>query len=284
MAVPSFGVVRFILVTALLALASTGHARPAGEPKRIRIHRTELIIDASGSRREDLGKIRTEGRGALGFHFRIKLERGLKRCKEGDPRGNVSRAAVLLGGVKVAELKRKGGCWQRAATLLPAGVEPNGKRLVIDAQGEQGGVVRFWLDAYARAAPLSPQKIKPKVALIPEEKITIGAMGKVKQNIGPFDIPGLDVNRRRYSLVIRVPAAYGEDCDASKPLRPHTVSRIKVTVNRKPQGITVPESECGFTFSGGLNPRLKPKGNVVTVEAGGKPGAWFGVAIISQLK
>jgi len=131
--------------------------------ERIRLFQSELVLGASGEVRQEAGKVQTDGRTAAGHRFRVKLERGRKRCKGNDPRGNVNSIVATLDGQVVAKLEAVShGCWQRKKLYLPDGVELQGKRLVIEAKGRPGGVVRAWLDAYPRDKPIAKPPRPPK--------------------------------------------------------------------------------------------------------------------------
>ena len=167
------------------------------------------------------------------------------------------------------------------------------KELVIQAKGEPGGVVQVWLHAYpgsASAMADSAARAIPKIRrgyefeVLPRAKITVGAMGKVTQEIGPFDITAFDLTKNRYMVVTHIPAAYGKDCDASKPLKQHKVRQVKIWLNGKLEGTTEVVNECPMTFKGGFTSNVKPMGNTLKVEAKGKAGGWFEVSLHGQAK
>ncbi len=230
------------------------------------------------------------------YRFRIKLERGRRGCKAGDPSGRVSKVELRLDGRVVAELEAQpGNCWQRRDVYLPAGKNPSGAKLLVLGRGGKGGLVRAWLDAIplkgANAAAGAPVT-KPASALkpgrthyiVPRTKVVIGAMGTVKFTLGPFSIPGLDWTRFEYVVEVSIPSSYGKACDASKELRPHKVRSINVKLNGKPAMRSEPVNECGFTFSTETKFKLPAAGNRLLVEATGRPGAWFRVGYKRRLK
>ena len=276
-----------------LALSLPAVASAGDNKERTQILHSELVISASGHLRRDASNVDTGGKTTEDHRFRIKLERGRKKCKRGDPRGKVDKIVAMLDDVVVAELTDFGNCWQKTTLFLPAGVEPHGKELVIQAKGEPGGVVQVWLHAYpgsASAMADSAARAIPKIRrgyefeVLPRAKITVGAMGKVNKEIGPFDITAFDLTKNRYMVVTHIPAAYGKDCDASKPLKQHKVRQVKIWLNGKLEGTTEVVNECPMTFKGGFTSNVKPMGNTLKVEAKGKAGGWFEVSLHGQAK
>jgi len=257
---------------------------PHENKKRIRIFFSERVIGESGVVQQDAGKVQTDGRTTADHLFRIKLERGRRGCRKGDPRAGVRRAAVMLGDEVVAELKAlPGNCWQRVSRYLGDGQEPQGKRLVIKGWGNKGGVVRAWLDAYPRSAGdpprprvriVPPLKPKPQVVLLPKVKVALGPSGKVDRTLGPFDIPGLDRERVWYATAFKVPNVHGKACGNDD--KPIMVRKVELILNGKSRGgPTKIHTRCGFEEHWDLGLKLKERGNLMRVVAEGEPGGWF---------
>ena len=248
---------------------SRGPKLPHEGRKRIRLFFTEFRIGESGVVERNAGKVQTDGRTTKDHIFRVKLERGRKRCRKGDPRAAVDRAQVMLGDEVVAEVKAlPNNCWQRVSRYLGDGQEAQGKRLTIKGWGKRGGVVRAWLDAYPREASapplprtrvLPPAKPAQQAILLPKEKIFIGPSGKVDRVLGPFDISNLDRERTRYATAFRIPNTIGKAC--GDEARPILVPRVELILNGKTRGgFTEIKTNCGFEEQWDLSLKLKARG------------------------
>ncbi len=280
-------------ITLATLLAAPDASAGPGKKGRVRLFQTDLLIDGDGEVKMPAGRVNVGKLSAATHRFRVKLERGRKRCRKGDISGRVSLVELHLDGEVVARLQAApGNCWQRRKVYLPDGISPHGKKLLVVARGQKDGLARAWLDAYPRAAGSRAPATRPQPAarptgiftIVPQTRITIGALGKVKQTIGPFDVPGVDTARFSYGLQIRIPAAYGKDCDASKPLRPHRVRSIRISLNGKEVARSEPTNECPISFAGGMNIRPRASGNRMVVQASGKAGGWFGVGFTRREK
>ncbi len=284
-------VISVLGIALVLSIPGPAAARCGGKWTRL-LHVVQGIDD-SGRLNHSAGMVNTGERTAKAYRFRIRLERGYKKCKRGDPRGKVDKIVALLEDKKVAELTDFGNCWQKMTVNLPDGVEPHDKNFLIQAKGTKGGVVHAWFEAFPRHGHEMTEataKAIPRIRkgyefeVLPRTKVIVGAMGKVSKKIGPFDIPTFDTVKNQYRLVTHIPAAYGKDCDASKKLRPHKVTQVKIWLNGKLEGITEVVNECPMTFKGGFTRKVKAMRNVLKVEAKGKAGGWFEVSLQAKAK